>query len=134
MLKILQTALIPLLLSSCSELHYVGQRNAPGTHADVYVTESAITKKYIIAGEGYLNFWAVRLRPDKIQALAEKTAEENGADGVIISSYLIPESGQAVNSVFRTDTLQRGVVTTASTTITPVASTGYRIYFIKYLH
>jgi hypothetical protein len=126
---------IYIFFSSCAaKIHYVGQRNAPSLHTDVYVTETAIQKKFVITGQGYLNLWAARLRPDKIQALAEKRALENGADAVLITDYYIPNNGQAINTVYRTDTVERGIISTGNTTITPLSSSGYKVYFIKYLN
>lgn len=134
MLKILLIALPFILLSCTAKIHYVGQRNTPTKRTDVFVTETAIQKKYIIAGQGYLNFKAAHLRPDKIQALAEKKAAENGADAILITDYNIPNTGQVINTVYLTDTVERGVISTGSTTITPLSTSGYRIYFIKYLN
>jgi hypothetical protein len=134
MLKILPIALSCLFASCAAKIHYVGQKNSPSKKVDVFVSEASIQKKYIIAGQGYLNLWAARLRPDKIQALAEKKATENGANAILITDYYIPNTGQSINTVFRTDTVERGIISTGNTTITPQSTTGYRIYFIKYLN
>jgi hypothetical protein len=134
MRRILQSAL-PLFFISCTaKIHYVGQRSTPTKRVDVFVTEAAIQKKFAIAGQGYLNLKAAHMRPDKIQALAEKKAAENGADAILITDYYIPNTGQAINTLYRTDTIERGVISTGSTTITPLSTSGYRIYFIKYLN
>lgn len=121
-------------MSCAAKIHYVGQKNAPGSRVDVFVSEAAIKRNFVIAGQGYLNYKAQFMRPDRLQALAEKKALENGADGIIITDYFIPNSGQSINSVYRTDTVERGIISTGTTTITPVSTSGYRIYFIKYLN
>lgn len=132
MSKLLSALLLLLLISCTAKIHYVGQRNRPTTHVDVYVTEAAILKNFVITGQGYLNYRAVFMRPDKIQALAEKKARENGADGIVLSDYYIPNTGQAINTVYRTDTIEKGIISTGSTTITPISTSGLRVYFIKY--
>lgn len=133
MSKLLPAVLSLFLISCSAKIHYVGQRSTPTTHVDVFVTEAAIPKNFVITGQGYLNYRAAFMRPHKIQALAEKKGRENGADGIVISDYYIPNTGQSINTVYRTDTVGRGVISTGSTTITPISTSGYRVYFIRYL-
>ncbi len=132
-MKKVYTPFFCILFFSCSaKIHFVGQQHPSTDKIDIYVTESAIKKQFVIAGQGYLNLWAARLKPDKIQALAEKQALQKGADGILITDYYIPQSGHAINTVLRTDTLSKSVITTGNTTITPLTTSGYRIFFIKY--
>lgn len=123
-----------LFFFSCaSKIHYVGQASAPTKKVDVYISESSIKKNYELVGQGYLNVLAAHSRPDKIQKLAEETAMKKGADAIIISDYLIPNTGQSISSTYKTDSVGKGIVTTGNTTISPASSTGFRIFFVKYI-
>ena len=123
-----------LLLFSCApKIHYVGQASATTKKVDVYISESSIKKNYELVGQGYLNVLAAHSRPDKIQRLAEETAMKKGADAVIISDYLIPNIGQSISSTYKTDSVGKGIITTGNTTISPASSSGFRIFFVKYI-
>lgn len=125
--------LLSLLLFSCAaKIHYVGQISISTKNVDVYINESSIKRNYDLLGQGYLNVWAAHSKPDKIQKLAEETARKKGADAVIITDYFIANTGQSINSTYRTDSLGKGVITTENTTIHPLYSSGFRVIFVKY--
>lgn len=127
------TSFLSILLFSCSaKIHYVGQASTPTKKTDVYITESAIKKNYDLVGQGYLNTWAAHSKPEKIQTLAEETAKKKGADAVIITDYFIANTGQSINSTYKTDSLGKGLVTTKNTIISPLYSSGFRVIFVKY--
>lgn len=122
-----------MLFSCTSKIHYVGQAS-PSTKkkVDVYISEGSIKRNYELIGQGYLNVWAAHSRPDKIQKLAEETARKKGADAVIISDFFIPNTGQSISSTYTTDSVGKGIITTGNTTISPLSSSGFRIFFVKY--
>ncbi len=125
--------LILILFYSCSgKISYIGQASAPTTRVDVYISEASIKKNYELIGQGYLNTWAARLKPDKIQKLAQQTAMKKGADAVIITDYFIPNTGQSICTIYKTDSVGKGTVTTGNTTINPTSSSGFRLFFVKY--
>ena len=124
---------LSIFLFSCSaKIHYVGQASGTTKKVDVYINESSIKRNYDLLGQGYLNVWAAHSKPDKIQKLAEETARKKGADAVIITDYFIANTGQSINNNYRTDSLDKGVITTENTTIHPIYSSGFRIIFVKY--
>lgn len=121
-----------VLISCTAKLRYVGQESPPTKQVDVYINENAITKKYTLVGQGYLNYWAQHTRKDKIQRIAENTARRKGADAIIISDYLIPVTGQTISSTYITDSIGKAAITTGNTTISPAFFSGIKIFFIKY--
>ena len=124
---------LSILLFSCSaKIHYVGQASGTTKKVDVYINERSIKRKYDLVGQGYLNSWAAHSKPDIIQKLAERTAKKKGADAVIISDFFIANTGQSINSTYKTDSLGKGIMIAENTTITPLYSSGFRIYFLKY--
>ena len=128
------SAFICILLFSCTpKIHYVGQA-APSTkkNVDVYISEVSIKRNYELIGQGYLNVWAAHSKPDKIQKLAQETAMKKGADAVIITDYFIANIGQSISSTYKTDSVGKGIITTGNTTISPISSSGFRIFFLKY--
>ena len=134
MKKIYSPFLFILLYSCSGKISYVGQAAAPTTRVDVYINEASIRRNYEFVGQGYLNIWAAHLKPDKIQKLVEQTAKKKGANAVIISDYYIPNTGQTINTTYKTDSVGKGTVTTGNTTVTPTSSSGFRVFFIKYIN
>lgn len=133
MRKIYSPFVCILFFSCASKIHYVGQVS-PSTKkiVDVYISEGSIKRNYELIGQGYLNVWAARLKPDKIQKLAEETGMEKGADAIIITDYFIPNTGQSISSTYKTDSVGKAIITTGNTTISPLSSSGFRIFFVKY--
>ena len=124
---------LSILLFSCSaKIHYVGQASGTTKKVDVYINERSIKRKYDLVGQGYLNSWAAHSKPDKIQKLAERTAKKKGADAVIISDFFIANTGQSINSTYKTDSFGKGIIIAENTTISPVYSSGFRVIFVKY--
>ncbi len=99
---------------------------------DVYISEVSIKRNYELIGQGYLNVWAAHSKPDKIQKLAQETAMKKGADAVIITDYFIANIGQSISSTYKIDSVGKGIITTGNTTISPISSSGFRIFFLKY--
>ena len=125
--------LLSLLLFSCAaKIHYVGQISISTKNVDVYINESSIKRNYDLLGQGYLNIWAAHSKPEKIQKLAEEISMKKGADAVIITNYYIPNTAQSISSTYKTDSMGKGIITTGNTTISPLSSSGFRIFFVKY--
>ncbi len=133
MRKIYSSFICVLLFSCTPKIHYVGQIT-PSTkkNVDVYISEGSIKRKYELIGQGYLNVWATHSKPDKIQKLAEETAKKKGADAILITNYFIPNTGQSISSTYITDSVGKGIITTGNTTISPITSSGFRIFFVRY--
>lgn len=131
--KIYIILFITLIVSCTPKIHYIGQTSAATKKVDVFIKESSIKKNYTLIGQGYLNMLAAHSRPDKIQKLAEETAMKKGADAVIISDYLIPNTGQSISTTYKIDSIGNGIITTGNTTISPASSSGFRIIFVKYI-
>lgn len=120
------------LFSCSSKIRYIGQKFPETKNVDVFISENSIHKNYELVGQGYPNIFGMYSRPDKLQHLAEKLARKKGVDAVIISRYYLPNTGQSINSVYRTDSLGKTAITTGNTTISPLSSSGYTILFAKY--
>ena len=71
-------------------------------------------------------------KPEKIQKLAEEISMKKGADAVIITNYYIPNTAQSISSTYKTDSMGKGIIITGNTTISPLSSSGFRIFFVKY--
>ena len=124
---------LSILLFSCSaKIHYVGQASGTTKKVDVYINERSIKRNYDLLGQGYLNIWAAHSKPEKIQKLAEEISMKKGADAVIITNYYIPNTAQSISSTYKTDSMGKGIITTGNTTISPLSSSGFRIFFVKY--
>ncbi len=124
---------LSILLFSCSaKIHYVGQASGTTKKVDVYINERSIKRNYDLLGQGYLNIWAAHSKPEKIQKLAEEISMKKGADAVIITNYYIPNTAQSISSTYKTDSMGKGIIITGNTTISPLSSSGFRIFFVKY--
>lgn len=132
-----------VLLISCSTLacspmriNYIGNTTAPTEQVDVYVTETSIKQPYTIVGRGFMDAgsWAVfnRRLQETMQKKAIEKARKVGADAVLFQEYILVAPGSNINTVYKTDTLQKGVVTVGNTTIGPNLSSGMNIFFLKY--
>ena len=133
MKKIYFITLITLLFFSCSTvIKYVGSVNAPTSHVDVFVNEGAIKKNYDIIGKGYVHGIITNNRAEKIQRKAVEKAMQNGADAVLIQDYYVPNTGTSINTVLRSDSIAKGMVTVGNTSIQSTGSSGFNIQFLKY--
>lgn len=123
-----------VLIISCSpKIHYIGKSLPPTNYIEVFVSEQSIKVPFEYIGKGYIGGYGFYMNQDKIQKKAEQLGREKGADAVLIIDYYIPNTGGTnITSVFRTDSLGRGIVTTENTSIRPTTSSGYNILFLKY--
>jgi hypothetical protein len=123
------------ILSSCAtRINYIGNKTTPTTHVDIYVSENAIKKPYEVMGRGFLDRGSFdRKYQETMQRKAIKKAKAIGADAVLFQDYAVLVPGNNINSVFRTDSIQHGVITTGNTNISPVMASGFNISFLKYL-
>ena len=99
---------------------------------DVFVAESSIKQPFEYIGKGYLNANGIYRNPQLIQEKAEQLGMKKGADAVLITDYIITGNGTNIVSVIRTDSIPRGSVTTANTSVSPTYNQSYQIYYLKY--
>ncbi|MEO5945911.1 MAG: hypothetical protein ABIP79_03785 [Chitinophagaceae bacterium] len=133
MFKIYFLFISVLFISCSSKLHYIGQKYSPVTNVEVFVAESSIKKPYTIIGKGYMSRFGFFNNPEKIQEKVLDKGRSIGADAVMIIDYYIPDTGGTViNTVVKTDSLGKGIITAGNTTITPTSSSGYSIIYVKY--
>lgn len=130
-------SLLFISFSSCyvAKFEYVGSSEAPTQKVDVFVDAAAIKRSYDIIGKGYEKpGLGGAMNLEKMQAEAIKKAKKKGADAIFYREiYISTNGGTAINTRAQTDSIYRGIVTTSSTSITPV--TGYwhkEILFLKY--
>lgn len=123
-----------LSFSSCGlKVGYLGSTAAPTENVDVYVDASAIKRPYNIVGKGYIESIAnTRYTVRKLQAKAVEQARKNGADAVLFQDYFFQQQGSRFQSTTRTDTTERGEITSTNSVITPVFTSGRNILFLKY--
>jgi hypothetical protein len=130
--------LIASIALSCSpmRINYIGNSSAPTQQVDVYVTEASIKKPYDIVGRGFMDAGAWSSFNRSIQETMQKKAIEKarkvGADAVLFQEYILVAPGTNINTIYKTDTIQKGVVTVGNTTIGPNVSNGMNIFFLKY--
>jgi hypothetical protein len=118
-------------LTSCfAKIGYVGSSYTPTTNVDVFIDESSIKKTYDIVGKGYPRF--AFITPEQIQSKAVAKAKQKGVDAVLIKDYYIPATGANINTTVRTDSVGKGVVSVGNTSVTPTASSGFIVLFLKY--
>jgi hypothetical protein len=128
-------SLIPVIIfSSCgSHLNYLGSSYTPTKNVDVYVDASAIKRSYTIIGKGYMEYgYHTKSRVDKMQAKAIAKAQSTGADAVLFQDYIIKRDGTNVQTITKTDSIGKGLVTVETGTIGPIISSGTNILFLKY--
>ena len=128
------TPLLSILLFSCSsKIRYIGKAFPSTKNIEVFVTKQSIKQPYEYIGKGYIRGYLLYRNPNKIQEKAEKLGLEKGADAVLITDYYIPDSGgTSINSIYKTDSIARGIVTVANTTIGPTTASSYTIFYLKY--
>jgi hypothetical protein len=134
MKKIYFLSILTISFFSCTtNIRYIGQAFDPTNKIDVFITEQSIKRPFEYIGKGYIGGIGMQNNQEKIQRQAEKVGKEKGADAVLIMDYYVPDTGGTnILSTSRTDSVDRGTVTTRHTTISPTASRGYHIMYIKY--
>lgn len=132
MYKIYVPLILSFLISCSTEIRYVGKSLPSTKNIEVFISEKSIKASFDYIGKGYLSRFGIS-SPDKIQKKAEKLGREKGADAVLITDFYIPNTGEtSISSIYRTDSITHGVITTGNTTISPSATSGYNILFLKY--
>ena len=114
-----------------TQISYIGNSFEPTKQVDVYVDEVAITNPHVVIGKGYIkrNYFS---KVEEIQEKAIKKAKEKGADAVLIKDYYIPNTGTAINTTMRTDSVGKGTVSIGNTTVQATGSFGFTVLFLKY--
>jgi hypothetical protein len=122
------------VFSSCgSHLNYLGSAYAPTKNVDVYVDASAIKHHYTIIGKGYMEYGLhTKSRIDKMQAKAIETAKTKGADAILFQDYYFKENGASIETVTKTDSVGKSLVSVQRGNISPMISSRTDILFLKY--
>lgn len=125
--------LFTVYLISCStKIRYIGKSLPAKKNIEVFISENSIKVPFEYIGKGYLSRFGIS-SPDKIQKKAEKLGREKGADAVLITDYYIPDTGGTnIHTIFRTDSIARGTITTGNAIVSPTSASGYTILFLKY--
>jgi hypothetical protein len=123
-----------ILFSSCrARVSYLGSSFTPTEKIDVYVDAAAIKKPYTVVGKGYLEFGPlVKSTVEVMQKKAVEKAKAKGADAVLFQDYILKRDGSSIETISKTDSVGKGLVTVQTGTIGPVFSTGTNIFFLKY--
>jgi hypothetical protein len=137
-MKILYTALATLFMAACapraktfSHLDYLGTSFTPTDSVAVFVDASAIEKPYTIIGKAYPKAGMLgNLSIKRLQAESVEKAKQNGADAVLIQDYMVYDP--SVTSVHKTDSMGKGAVTVANTTLHQHGSQRFAMTFLKY--
>jgi hypothetical protein len=136
-MKQIYIPILAFLFISCStRINYVGNRSTPTKEVDVFVTESAIKKPFDVSGRGFINAGNLshfnRRYHETVQEKAIEKARSVGADAVLIQEQWLLLPGSQISSVYRTDSIGRGVVTAGQTSVSPNLSSEISIFFLKY--
>lgn len=128
------TAISVIAFSSCTaRLNYLGSSFAPSKNVDVYVDASSIKKPYTIIGKGYMEYSLyTKARIDKMQTKAIKKAKEKGADAILFQDYFVTQEGTRFQSVTKTDSVGKGLVTVNAGSVGPILTSRTDILFLKY--
>jgi hypothetical protein len=130
------TLLLSAVFCSCgAHLSYLGNSYSPSKKVDVYVDPSAIKKPYTIMGKGYMDYrvgFYTTSKIEKMQAKALEKAKTKGADAILFQDYYAKRDGTNFQTVSRTDSVGKGLVTVETGTVGPVFSSGTTILFLKY--
>ena len=133
MQKIYFFSFLVLLFPSCvTRIAYIGSTNVPTSHVDVFVNESAIKKNYEIIGKGYVHYGLYSRGVENIQKKSVAKAKEVGANGILFQDYFIPNTGTSINTVMRSDSVAKGLITVGNTTVQSTGIGGFNIFFLKY--
>ena len=123
-----------ILFSSCgTKINYIGNSYSSTDKVDLFVDDNSIGRPYKIIGKGYPDYITLGRRSiESIQRKATEKAREKGADAILIQDYLISETPSSLHSVYRTDSIGKGLITVGNTTVTHTNTTGFIIFFLKY--
>lgn len=132
MQKIYFVSFLVLFTSCVTRIVYVGSTNVPTSHVDVFVNENAIKKNYDIVGKGYIHYGLYSRNILNIQKKSIQKAMENGADGILVQDYFIPNTGTSINTVMKSDSVARSLITVGNTNVQSTGSGGFNIFFLKY--
>jgi hypothetical protein len=123
-----------IFFSSClPKISYLGNSYSPTKEPDFYVDEKSIERPYKIIGKGYPERFG--LYPlEVLQRKALTKAKDKGADAILIQDYFIQNTVATVNSIYRTDSLGKGLITTGSSVLSNGNSdyTRFIVLFLKY--
>lgn len=126
---------LPLVfLSSCfPAINYLGNSYPSTSNPDLFVDERSIERPYKIIGKGYPDGFGL-LPVETLQKKVLETAKRKGADAVLIQDYIMANPVASMNSVYRTDSLGKGLVTTGTSVISNgnSVSTRFIVLFLKY--
>jgi hypothetical protein len=129
------TLLLIAFYSCGARLNYLGNSFTPSKNVDVYVDASSIKRPYTIMGKGYMEYGYGLYTKSKIEKMQEKAVEkarEKGADAILFQEYFIKENGASIQTVSKTDSVGKGLVTVQTGTVGPVISSRRDILFLKY--
>lgn len=137
-MKIIYTALITLSLTSCvlafipqSSYDYLGATYTPTDSVAVFVDAAAINRPYTIIGKAYpKNGYWINSTIKQMQKESITKAKAAGADAVLIQDYVV--TAPSVNTVQQTDSLGKGTITIANTSVHQNTVQRFNIYFLKY--
>jgi hypothetical protein len=126
--------LLIVSFSSClPRISYLGNSYAPTKEPDLYVDEKSIERPYKIIGKGYPERFAL-FPAELLQKKALQKAKGKGADAVLITDYFVQSAVANISSVYRTDSLGKGLITTGNSTLSNgnQVDTKFIILFLKY--
>jgi hypothetical protein len=92
-----------LLLSSCAQVIYFGDKLAPTTNVDVFYSAHDVTKQYKVIG--HLNY-PYGGNQDAVKAKFVAYAQKIGADAVVITGSTIDTNGKTGSDVVNADALK----------------------------
>ncbi len=69
---------------------------------------------------------------EKIQRLVVEKAKKKGVNAVLIKEYYVPYTGTSFNTISRSDSIAKGMITIGNTQIQSTGSSGITIQFLKY--
>lgn len=127
--------LFTVLAASCAtRVNYLGTSYKPTTQVDVFVDKASIKKEYDVIGKGFeeerlLNYGN---NIEMVQKKAVELAKRKGADAVFFQGYFVANTGAAIHTNSRVDSVGKGTVGISTTLINPTSSSGLTIYFLKY--
>ena len=117
-----------LLLSSCTQVNYLGSRYAETQNVDVFVTQASVKKPFEVIGKGYVRRTAgPEPKVETIQRKAVEKARSKGADAVVIEDYYLVDR---TSSIAPTDSLRRTRILNYGN---PAISSGFTILFLRYI-
>lgn len=133
-MKKIYLPVLALVISGCSTvIQYVGATYpASPKPAEIYVTESAITKPYTIVGRGYIKTGFNDINWNKVQREATKQARQHGTDAILIIQNRTVSPIPSFIAQSRFDSISRGFKTKSSIEPSYPVSTWHDILFLKY--